>query len=95
MKKAALAPHCFVKKFQHLALLFLLCASLQNLNRTSLTENYITKTDSQRSSRFLYKTAAHIGKPALRPYRNDRWDIGSVCSYGKVRRVQVLPNPHG
>lgn len=36
MKKAAPAPHCFVKKFQHVVLLFLLCASLQNLNRTSL-----------------------------------------------------------
>ena len=36
MKKAAPAPHCFVKKFQHLVLLFLPCDSLQDLNRTSL-----------------------------------------------------------
>ena len=35
-KKAAPAPHCFVKKFQHLVLLFLPCDSLQDLNRTSL-----------------------------------------------------------
>ena len=36
MKKAAPAPYGFVKKFQHVAQLFLLLVSLQILNRTLL-----------------------------------------------------------
>ena len=53
MKKAAPAPHCFVKKFQHLVLLFLPCDSLQDLNRTSLYQNRRIYSASVRCE-FLY-----------------------------------------
>ena len=42
MKKAAPAPPLFCQEILELCAIFLLCASLQNLNRTSLTFTRIT-----------------------------------------------------
>ena len=62
MKKAAQAPHCFVKKFQHLVLLFLLRASLQNLNRTSLGVGRYLTDHLCHSAPNIHTQGAHHGQ---------------------------------